>query len=214
MYKELYQYLVLHQQLNIPGVGVFQLERKPADVDFANKIVNPPSYTLALHHGTAAVPAKQVHWLADLLNVSEVDVMERITSFAAQLKNEIISGKKLEWNGVGTLSKGLAGEIRFEAELKDNPAGEPVPAAKVIREKAAHTVRVGEDEKTSEEMIEMLAPIERKRSYEWVMTLIVAVLALAFLVWHFMQTNMDSPTGSRQKVDAKQEEATYKTPSP
>jgi len=214
MYKELYQYLVLHQQLNIPGVGVFQLERKPADLDFANKVVNPPSYTVALHHGTESMPARQVNWLADVLNISEMDVMERLTGFATNIANEIFSGKKLEWNGIGTLSKGLAGEIRFEAELKDNPAGEPVPAAKVIRENAAHTVRVGEAEKTSQEMYEMLNPGEKKRSYEWIMTLIVIVLALAFLVWHFMQSGLDTAAGSQQKVSPKQEEATYKTTTP
>lgn len=214
MYKELYQYLVLHQQVNLPGVGVFQLERKPADLDFASKVVNPPSFTVALHHGNESMPSRQLNWLADALNISEMDVKERITSFAANLKNEIFSGKKLEWNGIGTLSKGLAGEIRFEAELKDSPAGEPVPASKVIREKAAHTVRVGETEKTSEEMIEILNPGEKKRSYEWIMTLIVAVLALAFLVWHFMQSGLDTPTGSQQKVSPKQEEATYKGTAP
>lgn len=211
MYKELYQYLVLYRQLNIPGVGVFQLERKPADLDFANKVVNPPSYTVALHHGNEAMPVKQVNWLADALNISEIDVVERIGSFASNLKSEIFSGKKLEWSGVGTLSKGLAGEIRFEATLKDSPAGDPVPAAKVLREKAAHTVRVGEDEKTSEEMIEMLNPGEKKRSYEWIMTLIVAILAVAFLVWHFMQNGLNTPTGSQQKVDAKEGQATYKS---
>src|SRR6218665_612555 len=211
MYKELYQYLVLYRQLNIPGVGVFQLERKPADLDFDNKVVNPPSYTVALYHGNELMPAKQLNWLADALNISEVDVPERVSNFASNLKSEIFSGKKLEWNGIGTLSKGLAGEIRFEASLKDSPAGQPIPAAKVIREKAAHTVRVGEDERTSEEMIEMLNLDEKKRSYEWIMTLIVAVLAVAFLVWHFMQSGLDTPTGSQQKVDPKEEAAAYRS---
>ncbi|MET0462450.1 MAG: hypothetical protein ABW007_04835 [Chitinophagaceae bacterium] len=200
MFNELYQYLVLHRQVSLPGVGVFQLERKPADLDFANKVVNPPSYTVALHHGNESIPVKQLNWLADILGIPGNEVADRVSQFTANLKSEIVNGKKMQWTGIGTLSKGLAGEIRFEAELKDTPAGEPVPAAKVIREKAAHTVRVGEQEKTSEEMIEFLQPAERKRSYEWIITLIVALLALAFLVWHFMQTGLGSATGNQQKV--------------
>ncbi len=200
MFNELYQYLVLHREVSLPGVGVFQLERKPADVDFANKVVNPPSYTVALHHGSEGIPAKQLNWFADMLGISTSDVTDRISHFASNLRKEISSGKKMQWNGIGTLSKGLAGEIRFEAELKDRQAGEPVPAAKVIREKAAHTVRVGEQEKTSEEMIEILQPAAKKRSYEGIITLIVALLALAFLVWHFMQTGLGNGTGSKQKV--------------
>ena len=211
MYNELYQYLILHRQLNIPGVGTFLLERKPADIDFANKVVNPPSYTVALHHGIETAPARQFNWLADALGLPEGDAIDQFNDFAANLKNEILAGKKLQWNGVGILSKGLAGEIRFEATMKDMPAGEPVPASKVLREKAAHTVRVGEDEKTSEEMIEFLNPAEKKRSYEWIMTLIVAVLALAFLIWHFMQSGLNTPTGNQQKVSPKQEAPTYQT---
>jgi nucleoid DNA-binding protein len=205
MFNELYQYLVLNKQVSLPGVGVFQLERKPADVDFANKVVNPPSYTVALHHGSEGIPAKQLSWFADMLGISTGDATDRLAKFTHQLKSEIFNGKKMQWTGIGTLSKGLAGEIRFEAELKDHPAGEPVPAAKVIREKAAHTVRVGEQEKTSEEMIEFLQPAEKKRSYEGIITLIVALLALAFLVWHFMQTGLGSSTGNQQKVYFQQE---------
>lgn len=211
MYNELYQYLILHRQLNIPGVGTFLLERKPADIDFANKVVNPPSYTIALHHGNETAPARQFNWLANALNVPVGDAIDSFNAFTANLKNEILSGKKLQWNGIGILSKGLAGEIRFEATMKDTPAGEPVPAAKVLREKAAHIVRVGEDEKTSEEMIEFLNPAQKKRSYEWIMTLIVAILALVFLIWHFMQTGADTATGSQQKVSPKQESPTYRS---
>lgn len=209
MYNELYQYLILHRQLNIPGVGTFLLERKPADIDFANKVVNPPSYTVALHHGNETAPARLFNWLADALNVQESQAIDQFNDFVTNLKNDILAGRKLQWNGVGILSKGLAGEIRFEPTMKDSPAGEPVPAVKVLREKAAHTVRVGEDEKTSDEMIEFLNPAEKKRSYEWIMTLIVAVLALAFVVWHFMQSGLNTPTGSQQKVSPKQEAPTY-----
>ncbi|RYG47702.1 MAG: hypothetical protein EOO01_14485 [Chitinophagaceae bacterium] len=212
MYEALYQYLILHRQVNIPGVGTFLLERKPADIDFTNRVVNPPSYSVALHHGNDEAPPRQFNWLADALDMPEGDVIDRFNDFVANLRNDILSGKKMQWKGVGILSKGLAGEIRFEATMKDTAAGEPVPATKVLREKAAHTVRVGEDEKTSEEMIEFLNPAEKKKSYEWVMTLIVAVLALIFLAWHFMQNGLNTPTGSQQKVSPKQEEPTYKTP--
>ena len=39
-----------------------------------------------------------------------------------------MAGDKLQWNGIGTLSKGMAGEIRFEASLKGMSIGEPVAA--------------------------------------------------------------------------------------
>ena len=60
MYGELHQYLILHKQLNVPGIGTFLVERKPADVDVAGKLINPPAYTIALHHSNATPSKKMV----------------------------------------------------------------------------------------------------------------------------------------------------------
>ena len=65
-------------------------------------------------------------------------------------------------------------------------AGTPVPAVKVIREHAEHTVRVGEQEKTSSEMIEMLAPVEESgKTHWWGIALIVGLLAFIFIALYF-----------------------------
>lgn len=148
MYEALYQYLLLHRQLDIPGVGCFQLERKPADIDFANKVIQPPLFTMALNASAEAdPPVRLFRWLSDKLDITESDAIDRFNSFAGDLRREILSGKKLQWTGVGVLSKGLAGEIKFEPSLKDSPAGPAVPAVKVLREKALHSVRVGRTKK-------------------------------------------------------------------
>jgi hypothetical protein len=211
MYGELYQYLVLHKQLNIPGIGTFQVERKPADIDFVGKTVNPPAYTVALHHGNVTPSKKIFNWLADVLNISERDALSRFNDFAFELRDKVMAGEKLLWNGIGTLSKGLAGEIRFEASLKGMSIGEPIPAKKVIRENAEHTVRVGEDQKTSTEMIEWLSPAQEKRSYWWAAALIIGLLAFVFIAWYFSSKGFNTTsTGNQQKPEPQKETTTYK----
>lgn len=211
MYGELYQYLVLHKQLNIPGIGTFQVERKPADIDFIGKVVNPPAYTVALHHGNTTASKKVFSWLSDVFNISERDALSRFNDFAFELRDKVMAGDKLEWDGVGVLSKGLAGEIRFDASLKGMTIGELIPANKVIRENAQHLVRVGEDQKTSTEMMERLVPEEEKRSYWWAAALIIGLLALFFLAWYFSARRLDSSaTGNQQKLEPQKEAATYK----
>jgi hypothetical protein len=42
MYAELYQYLLLHNKLPVPGIGTFLLEKSAAQGDFANKRINAP----------------------------------------------------------------------------------------------------------------------------------------------------------------------------
>ncbi len=211
MYGELYQYLILHKQLNIPGIGTFLLERKPANIDFVNKIADPPAYTVALHHGNIS-PSKNVFsWLASTLNISEPDALNQFNNFALDIKDRVLAGDKLQWNGIGSLSKGMAGEIRFEASLKDMKAGAPVPAIKVIRENAQHTVRVGEQQKTSAEMIEMLAPGEEKKTSWWGIALIAGLLTFIFIAIYFSSNGLTtSATANQQKLTPQKETRTYK----
>lgn len=201
MYGELYQYLVLHKQLHVPGIGTFRVERKSADIDFANKLVNPPCYSVSLHQGQAPPSKKLFDWLASVFGISELDAVIRFNDFAFDLKDRVRLGHKLEWKGIGTLSKGLAGEIRFEPLLGEQPEGSPIPAIKVIRENAQHTVRVGEDEKTSGEMIELLNLSGRKRSYRWAAVLIIMLLTFIFIIYYFSVNGWNiSSTANRQRI--------------
>ena len=50
MYGELYQYLILHKQLNLAGYRQACIEKKPARFDVADKVINPP----AIQHCPAA----------------------------------------------------------------------------------------------------------------------------------------------------------------
>ena len=211
MYGELYQYFILHKQLNIPGIGTFLLERKPASIDFVNKMADPPVYTVALHHGNSS-PSKNVFsWLASILNISERDALNQFNDFALDIKDRVLAGDKLQWNGIGTLSKGMAGEIRFEASLKNMKAGTPVPAIKVIRENAEHAVRVGEEQKTSTQMLQWLAPTDEKKTYWWGIALIAGLLAFIFIALYFSSKGLTtSSAANQQKLTPQKETTTYK----
>lgn len=212
MYGELYQYLILHKQLNIPGIGTFLLERKPADIDFINKMVNPPAYTIALHHGVTSSSKNVFSWLSSELNISETDASARFNDFALDIKDKVLAGEKLHWNGVGVFTRGLAGEIRFEASLKDLKAGSPVPAIKVIRENAEHSILVGEQEKSSAEMAEMLAPSAKTGTHWWGLAVIALLLAVVFLAIYFSSKGITlSSAGNQQRLEPQTPSPTHQT---
>ena len=172
MYPELYQYLLLHKQLPVPGIGTFLLERQPAKVDFPNKQVIAPAYSFTLQP-VAGNPSHQFfNWLAGMLGVVTNDAVIRFNDFAFGMKKQVDAGDTIDWKGVGVINKGLGGEIKFNPALSF-VAEKPVPAIKVLREKAEHTVRVGEEEKTSVEMEAMLSHTEEKKSYWWAYALLV-----------------------------------------
>lgn len=200
MYVELYQYLLQYKQLPVPGIGTFLLERKPAVIDFPNKLVHPPVYSIALQSSQSSLSKRFFNWLGYALNISEREAVVKFNDFAFGLRKQISDGETINWNGVGTLNKGLGGEVKF------NPAipviqQKPVPAAKVIRDKSEHMVRVGEDHKTSAEMTEMLSQPTEKKSYWWAYALAVGLLSVMFIGWYFSEHGIDvTATGNNSRL--------------
>ncbi|HWR32587.1 MAG TPA: hypothetical protein VN451_03635 [Chitinophagaceae bacterium] len=209
MYAELYQYLILHKKLPVPGIGTFLLERKPAQGDFLNKQILAPEYSVTMQQNTISPSMVFFGWLGDALGITDRDAVIRFNDFAFDMKRQITSSNTIQWNCVGILSRGLAGEIKFtetEAAYPENP----VAAKKIIREKAEHMVRVGEDEKSSTEMTAALTKTISKKSYWWVPALIISVLAIGFIAWYFYTNGMDvSSAGNTVKLTPGESGAPY-----
>jgi len=187
MYSELFQYLLQHKELPVPGIGTFLLERRSATVDFPNKQIKPPSYAVVMQHG-GHLPGKGFfNWLAYTCGISDREAIFRFNDFAFAMKKQLVEGDVITWNSVGTLSKGLGGDVKFVPAAEELVLEKAIPAEKVIREKAAHMIRVGEDQKTSAEMVEMLSHQEDKKSYWWAYALAIGLLATMFLGWYFSE---------------------------
>lgn len=211
MYPELYQYLLLQKKLPVPGIGTFLLERKPAEIDFPNKLMMPPVYSFGFQSPAPVPSGKFFSWLGSMLGISQMDAVIRFNDFAFELKKQVEKGHTIIWNGVGTIRKGLAGELKFTAHepvVKE----QPVAAVRVLRGKAEHSVRVGEEQRTSVEMEELLTRVEEKRSYWWVTALAIGLLGLIFIGWYFSSNGLDVATTSniKQLVPAGPALDTYK----
>ena len=213
MYGELYQYFIQYKQLNLPGIGMIALERKPASSDFPNRVIYPPTFEIALHPGSATPSKNFFTWLSQAFNISERDAIVRFNDFMFELKQQLHSGNSVNWDGVGVLSPGLGTEIKFDPALKNLEPEKPVKAEKVIRDKAEHTVRVGEDQRTSAQMIELLNQQQTKKNLWWAWALVIGVLLIMFMGWYFSMNGFKiSSSGNSQKVTPTTSEPTYRTP--
>lgn len=197
MYEQLYRYFILHKQLTVPGIGTFFLERKPAESDFLNKQFLPPSYSVSLQKAGSLPAQKFFGWLAAALHISDRQAFEQFNDFAADVKKQLENGATVEWEGIGTLQTGLEGTLKFSPVHIYTE--EAVKAEKVIREKAEHTVRVGEQEKTSAQMIEILSHHETKRSYWWPAAIILLVLAFIFTSWYIVRNGLGTASAANTK---------------
>jgi hypothetical protein len=201
MYDDLYEYLILYRQLNMPGIGTFSLETRGAATDISNRTIDPPAYTISFDSSNTTPAKKFYNWLADRIHLPYPDAVVRFNSFAFDLKAKIMAGNKIIWDKVGTLTKTLSGDIRFESSLTNHRYDPPLPVSRVIRENAEHTVKVGEQHKTSSQMAELLSQQEAKRRRWWLPALVVGALLLIFLVIYFMQNGMSvASSGTQQRV--------------
>lgn len=198
MYPELYQYLLQHKKLPVPGIGTFLLERAAARVDFPNKQVLPPVYSFAFQNQAPVPSGRFFSWLGAALGISQMDAVVRFNDFAFDMRKQVDKGHTIEWSGVGTLKKGLAEEIKF---MPFSPVctEAAIPAAKVIREKAAHSVRVGEDQRSSSEMEVLLAQTAEKKVYWWAWALAIGLVAVIFIGWYFSENGVDTTSTANTK---------------
>ncbi|HYM94457.1 MAG TPA: hypothetical protein VET23_09985 [Chitinophagaceae bacterium] len=210
MYDALYQFLIQQNELSIPGIGAFSVQRKPAQADFTDKSIHSPQYEITLNPAASSPSKKIFTWLADFYNISEREAVIRFNDFVFDMKNKIEEGKEINWKNLGLLSEGREGKIIFTPFQNDMPKEGSVEAQKIIREHAEHIVLVGEKERTSFEMEEMLRKPEPKRTYWWVYALAVVVLIVVFICWYFSEYGMNvSSTANKQKIISGKEEATY-----
>jgi len=191
MYPELYEYLLLHNELSLPGIGTLSIQRSPARLDFPSKRVHPPVYQVALQDNSINPGAAFFAWLGKSLRVSDRDAVIRFNDFLFDIKRQIQNGDIIDWNGVGTVSKSPTGDIRFQPFIHE-AAEDSLPAEKILREKAEHKVRVGEEEKTAAEMEELLTRPEVKRSWWWAYALIVGLAALVFIGWYLSEHGVET----------------------
>lgn len=210
MYKELFQFLLLHKELPVPGIGTFLLERDSASIDFPNKQITAPAYLVTFKQSAEAPGKNFFNKLSGLLHQSTKDSVMQFNDFAFDLKKQVMNGVVIDWKGIGILQKGLAGDIRL-MPASDWLLQPPVAAEKVIREKADHMVRVGEEERTAAEMTEMLNQPEMKKSYWWVYAMVIGILSVIFIGWHLSEKGVDiNATGNRSKLVPAEVSETYK----
>ena len=201
MYGELYQYLILNKYLDLPGIGTLVIEKKPAYLDVADKLINPQSYTISLN-GPGNTPARKFfHWLGSKLGITERDAVIRFNDFMFELKKQLSADHKLEWFGVGTISKDPGGNMKLESSLDHHSPASSVEAIKVLRENAEHIIRVGEDQKTSAQMKEILYQQEndKKKSWWWAAALVVLILSIIFIGYYFSVNGFNTSAASNQK---------------
>ncbi|MBI1343368.1 MAG: hypothetical protein GC171_10590 [Terrimonas sp.] len=195
----LYKYFVLFGELPLPGVGTLVIRRNPATHDIAEKCFHPPVYSFILENATVRGERKLFNWLQEEWKLEEGDAVQAFNELSQALKKELEENKQARWEGVGLFKRLTGGQMSFESEQIELPGFNSVYAEKVIHENSSHTLLVGDREQTSEQMTEMFTGEMPKKDYSLLVALILLILSIMFLGFHFSEKGLHPAAVANQK---------------
>lgn len=197
------QYLSFSKKISIKGIGTFTVEQLPARLDFPNRLLHAPQAVLHFS-STAKQDELFEQWLSHELHINSEAALLKQQIFLSHFHRTLNSNQKVEWNGIGNFTKDENQLVHFTSAF-ESVIGEPVKAEKIIRKNKEHFVRVGEEEKTSSEMEELLFGVQRKKlNLFWIVVLALFLLSFTavwmFAASHSRQWGMQG-NGSKMKTD-------------
>jgi hypothetical protein len=199
MFQVLNAYLFQHRSISIPGLGTIYLETLPANVDVADRTMLPPAYRFRFDKYFDAPDKEFFSYIASQRDILDYEAIKWYNEFSFELRNRIRTEEQVKWDGVGVLKKDGSGSVVFESTGGNTLFMVPTPAMRVNRQGAQHTLLVGDTERTNVEMNEWLLEegVSRKKGSWWIIALVLGIVALAILGWHFYSNGW--VTGNQMK---------------
>ena len=147
-----------------------------------------------------AAPSKRFfRWLSDAFQISERDAVIRFNDFAFDLKKQFAEKREINWNGVGKIYEDFEGSIKFTPSSKKISFGVAPPVEKIVREDVHPILKIGEQEKTADEIIEIPGHPETKNSYWWAYALIIGLLVVIFTGWYISTYGLKTSSSANQQ---------------
>ncbi len=185
MQEALYQYLITHQQLQLPGIGQLVLQYHSADIDYTAKKINAPYVKLLMNYTENEDAVNYQHlWVSGLMNITPENAATDTGKWVNKIKSITGNGQQFTWPGIGLFKKGH-GRVVFEPENENWKLGAEYPAEKIINTAPVHH-GIEQDEVTVNKPLKKSAYTAAGNStakYWWVPGIIFMLLTLGALAW-------------------------------
>jgi hypothetical protein len=184
-------YLFQYREVIIPHIGKFSLRYLPSRLDFADRLIYPPSYEVFFNEQNDALT--NLPHFDGKENVGDAD----LEHLGREIKKMLQQGT-VEWYGLGQLQF-IDDKIVFHTAYQ--PTLKPIAANKIIRGNTYHSVLVGEREMQSDDTSYINGQPKTKKSLAVTIGWIIVLLSLAFIFYHLYHNRFKvRSTGSQKKV--------------
>ncbi len=191
MYHLLYKYLLQNNEVSLPGIGAFILEKNEAELDPDTKVILAPKYYFKMVADTQG-PDHDFHsFIAEEQNITIQAAVGKLENFIRQILQTVNQNKWLELPGIGTLTPGIKEDIKFKSVSisKDYYPDISLEKSVVGLHKDEPAVLVGEAEVVeeiniateSDEIVEKVT-----KDYWWVYAIILLLIGIAAIVYYYL----------------------------
>lgn len=190
MFRLLFKYLILNKRLFVPGIGTFFIERKPAKLDFANKVFAPPAFDIGFTPRETSADTRLQTFISHEQKIDEPEAGKQYENFVKSLKKNLAEHRVVELPGMGVLSQNEEGGLSFKATEQLGEYLPAVAAERVMRENTEHHILVGEKSSTNIEMQERYAEDPKEQTYAkdqwWIFAIALGIIGIATIVYYYL----------------------------
>jgi hypothetical protein len=189
--------------------------RISAQVDFASRKMLPPSYTIRFDHRQDTAQRELFDYVSQRIGSTDLEAIRQVNNHAYELRNLLLNGTPVIWQGFGTILPDVGSGFQFEPERLSYNFIPGVSADRVIRHGTEHAVRVGDQEKSRSEMQEMLThdgPARRPDNSLHKAALIMALMAISIMILRFVTDGNDFSSSRSGKLHPVESPVTYTLP--
>lgn len=191
MQEALQYYLLRNRNLPLPGLGCIMIERVPAQGDFVNRQMLPPSFRYKFDKYFDAPDKDFFAYLTKATGMADFEAIKWYNEWAYSVRNDLRNNQPVHLNGVGTLQRDESGEIGFLPASGLDSFLQPTRAQRVVQTNAAHRVRMGDRDLSKQQALNEIEESRSVNDNNWIWWAAgIAVVALSYIIYHFIQNGL------------------------
>lgn len=210
MVEQVVHYLSFRKQVSLQGIGTFSVEHLPARLDFPNRMLYAPEFVLHFSPVAKEQDEEFSQWMQQQSGLDSATARQKLLQFSEDFQQSLSETGTATLPGVGVFTRDEQKNLQFSS-LFETVSAAPVRAEKIIRKNTLHSVRVGEEEKTSEEMTELLSGTKRKTlNLWWVLAVALFLSALIAILYFANSSKQWGSQGNNRKLKLNEAPALHK----
>jgi hypothetical protein len=207
----LQSFLLRNRYCPLPGIGSLVLQMQSSQLKDAGTLICAPVYQISLSPEVKHLEPLLSYLTYSLLGTKE-DAQKLLHEFCEGLKNGLEASQN-SFSIFGQWIKLSDGHISFVGNTWHHAADTnewSIPLA--VHEDAEHRVRVGEDDRSSTEMQEVIQKIKSgKNKFRWVSGVILITMIIGVFTYLYFAGFLNSHFGLFKKVQLNDPPATYQS---